>query len=41
MNRKGLQFKGFVPSLVACLEDSDGGVRDTAKDCVVELFRYC
>jgi CLIP-associating protein 1/2 len=36
----GLQFRGFVPSLVACLEDPDGGVRETAKSCVVELFRY-
>jgi hypothetical protein len=35
-----LQFRSFVPSLVTCLEDSDGGVRETAKSCVVELFRY-
>lgn len=38
-NTEGLQFKGFVPSLVACLEDADGAVRETAKSCVVELFR--
>jgi CLIP-associating protein 1/2 len=36
---EGLQFKGFVPSLVASLEDADGAVRETAKSCVVELFR--
>jgi CLIP-associating protein 1/2 len=40
MNRTdNLPFRGFVPSLVNCLEDSDGGVRETAKSCVVELFR--
>ena len=40
MNRdQGLQFRSFVPHLVACLEDSDGGVRETAKSAVVELFR--
>ncbi|KAF2668301.1 ARM repeat-containing protein [Microthyrium microscopicum] len=37
-NSDGLPFRGFVPSLVACLEDSDGGVRETAKSVVVELF---
>jgi CLIP-associating protein 1/2 len=36
----GLQFRSFVPTFVACLEDPDGGVRETAKSCVVELFRY-
>jgi CLASP N terminal len=35
-----LPFRSFVPSLVACLEDSDGGVRETAKSCIVELFGY-
>jgi CLIP-associating protein 1/2 len=40
MNKSdGLQFKSFVPQLVACLEDADGMVRETAKSCVVELFR--
>jgi len=40
MNRDhGLQFRSFVPYLVACLEDSDGAVRETAKSAVVELFR--
>ena len=35
-----LQFKSFVPALVACLEDADGIVRDAAKSAIVELFRY-
>lgn len=35
-----LQFKGFVPHMVTCLEDSDGAVRDAAKSALVELFRY-
>ena len=34
----GLQFKSFVPCLVANLEDHDGGVRDVAKQAVIELF---
>jgi CLIP-associating protein 1/2 len=38
-NSDGLPFRGFVPQLVACLEDSDGGVRETAKSTVVELFQ--
>jgi CLIP-associating protein 1/2 len=38
-NTESLPFRSFVPSLVACLEDSDGGVRETAKSCVIELFR--
>jgi CLIP-associating protein 1/2 len=41
MNRsEGLPFRSFVPSFVSSLEDPDGGVRETAKSCVVELFRY-
>jgi len=36
---KGLPFRAFVPHLVDCLEDSDGGVRETAKAAVVDLFR--
>lgn len=35
-----LQFKGFVPSIVANLEDPDGVVRDVAKATVIDLFRY-
>lgn len=36
----GLLFRQHVPSLVACLEDADSAVRDTARLVVVELFRY-
>ncbi|OQE23822.1 hypothetical protein PENSTE_c008G00202 [Penicillium steckii] len=35
----GLLFRQYVPSLVACLEDADSAVRDTARSVVVELFR--
>ncbi|MCJ1245786.1 suppressor of tub2 mutation [Trapelia coarctata] len=35
-----LQFKGFVAKLVECLQDADGGVRDTAKSTIVELFLH-
>ncbi|KAJ5127029.1 Protein stu1 [Penicillium atrosanguineum] len=35
----GLLFRSHVPSLVACLEDADSAVRDTARLVVVELFR--
>ncbi|PYH98537.1 hypothetical protein BO71DRAFT_416180 [Aspergillus ellipticus CBS 707.79] len=35
----GLLFRSYVPSLVACLEDADSAVRDTAKLSVVELFQ--
>lgn len=35
-----MPFKTYVPQLVACLEDADGMVRETAKSCVVELFLY-
>ncbi|KAI9693303.1 MAG: suppressor of tub2 mutation [Bathelium mastoideum] len=35
----GLQFKSFVPYLVANLEEHDGGVREVAKQVVIELFR--
>ncbi|KAL9092148.1 MAG: hypothetical protein Q9165_004581 [Trypethelium subeluteriae] len=34
-----LQFKSFVPYLVANLEEHDGGVREVAKQVVIELFR--
>lgn len=36
----GLLFRQYVPSLVACLEDADSAVRDTAKLVVIDLFRY-
>ena len=36
----GLLFRTYVPALVACLEDADSAVRDTAKTTVVELFQY-
>ncbi|KAK4990953.1 suppressor of tub2 mutation [Elasticomyces elasticus] len=36
---QGLHFKSFVPPMVACLEDSDGSVRETAKSALVSLFR--
>lgn len=35
----GLLFKNHVGRLVACLEDADSGVRDTAKATVIELFQ--
>lgn len=35
----GLRFRQYVPSLVACLEDADSAVRDTAKVVVIDLFR--
>ncbi|KAK3306976.1 clasp N terminal-domain-containing protein [Chaetomium strumarium] len=35
----GLQFRAYVPTLMELLEDADGGVRDTAKSTVIELFR--
>ncbi|KAF4551929.1 STU1-like protein [Elsinoe fawcettii] len=34
-----LPFKSFVPSIVMCLEDADGMVRDAAKSALVDLFR--
>ena len=40
MNQEaGLQFKGFVSTMVACLEDRDESVREAAKGALVELFR--
>ncbi|KAK3318600.1 clasp N terminal-domain-containing protein [Apodospora peruviana] len=35
----GLQFRGYVPTLMELLEDADGMVRDAAKSTVIELFR--
>lgn len=36
---QGLQFRGYVPTLMELLEDADGMVRDAAKSTVIELFR--
>lgn len=36
----GLKFRAYVPALIAGLEDADGGVRDTAKSTVIEIFQY-
>ncbi|QSS53499.1 HEAT repeat protein [Histoplasma capsulatum var. duboisii H88] len=36
---RGLLFRTYVPSLVACLEDADSGVRETAKATVIDLFQ--
>ncbi|KAI9831777.1 MAG: hypothetical protein M1819_004674 [Sarea resinae] len=38
-SEQGLQFRGFVPRLMDCLEDADGGVREAAKTTVVTIFR--
>ncbi|KAI1849293.1 hypothetical protein JX266_004788 [Neoarthrinium moseri] len=35
----GLQFRGYVPTLMELLEDADGMVRDAARATVIELFR--
>ncbi|KKZ65297.1 hypothetical protein EMCG_08813 [[Emmonsia] crescens] len=35
---RGVLFRTYVPSLVACLEDADSGVRETAKATVIDLF---
>ncbi|OJJ49885.1 hypothetical protein ASPZODRAFT_149341 [Penicilliopsis zonata CBS 506.65] len=35
----GLLFRSHVPSLVVCLEDADSGVRETAKNTVIDLFQ--
>lgn len=37
--QEGLQFRSYVPTLMDLLEDADPGVRDTAKNTVIELFR--
>ncbi|PGH11109.1 hypothetical protein AJ79_05054 [Helicocarpus griseus UAMH5409] len=36
---RGVLFRTYVPSLVACLEDADSGVRETAKVTVIDLFQ--
>jgi CLIP-associating protein 1/2 len=37
--QEGLPFRSYVPTLMDLLEDADPGVRDTAKNTVIELFR--
>lgn len=39
-SERSLQFKAFVPLFIECLSHADGGVRDTAKNNLVVLFRY-
>ncbi|KAK4193777.1 protein STU1 [Podospora australis] len=36
---QGLQFRGYVPTLMDLLEDADGMVREAAKSTVIELFK--
>lgn len=36
---RGLLFRNYVPSLVACLEDADSGVRETAKKTIIDIFQ--
>jgi CLIP-associating protein 1/2 len=36
----GFPFRGYVPSLMVMLEDASEPVRETAKEAVVELFRF-
>lgn len=36
---EGMPFKVYVAPMVACLEDADGGVREAAKNALIELFR--
>ena len=35
-----MPFKAFVSTLMELLEDADGMVRDTARNVVIELFKY-
>lgn len=35
-----MPFKSFVTALMDLLEDADGMVRDTARNAVIELFKY-
>ena len=35
-----MPFKSFVTTLMDLLEDADGMVRDTARNAVIELFKY-
>jgi hypothetical protein len=36
----GMPFKSFVTTLMDLLEDADGMVRDTARNSVIELFKW-
>lgn len=36
---KGMLFRLFVPHIVDCLEDGDGGVRRAAQNTIIELFQ--
>jgi CLIP-associating protein 1/2 len=36
----GMPFKAYVSILMELLEDADGMVRDTARNVVIELFKY-
>lgn len=35
-----MPFKGFVSTFMELLEDADGMVRDTARNSVIELFKW-
>ncbi len=36
---KNIAFRGFVSNIVACLEDADGCVRQTAQATIIDLFQ--
>ncbi|KAL4873776.1 clasp N terminal-domain-containing protein [Aspergillus spectabilis] len=38
-NTRDMLFRAYVPTVVACLEDADPTVRETAKTTVIELFK--
>lgn len=38
--KEGLQFRSFLPLVVAALEGADNQLRETAKASIVSLFRY-
>jgi CLIP-associating protein 1/2 len=38
-NTHDMLFRAYVPTVVACLEDADSTVRETAKTTVIELFK--
>ena len=41
MNKEhGLQFKGFVPSIITCLGDTNPSVSEAAKITLIQLFRF-
>lgn len=37
---QGFSFRSYTPFLMKMLEDADPLVRDSAKEAVVELFKY-